>query len=54
LYCDVEIDEFVVYHCPLDGLQELTAATWDAVWTDFTRNGHAFTRWGIAVGPPAQ
>jgi ABC-type bacteriocin/lantibiotic exporter with double-glycine peptidase domain len=41
----------IAYHDPLDGLQSMQIVQWLPQWTDFTRNGHAFTRWGIAVGP---
>jgi hypothetical protein len=41
---------FVKYQCPASGPQKVPAAVFATRWTDQTRRGALYSRWGIAVG----
>ncbi len=41
----------VAYQCPTDGAMKKPAAEFLARWTDQTRRGMQYARWGIACGP---
>jgi ABC-type bacteriocin/lantibiotic exporter with double-glycine peptidase domain len=43
---------YVTFHDPLVGSRWMWTDDFADVWTDTTRNGHTFARWGIAAGPP--